>query len=156
MAETVFTAGATLSISGSVLSGTVPAPVFQSIGGLRAYSRYSGTAGGGAVIFSGAGILKTVFLHRRAQSGISTDFVDFGGAFVSGLTAFAGSSGMNLIGRAPGTHEGGVVISGSNPGNLFETTPPILFDTPFFSGLAFSDSSGTNPWTVTFSPVTLL
>lgn len=155
MAVPLITTSLSTSTSGSVLSGVLPAPAIQSIGGLRAFSRYSGSAGGGQVIFSGAGILKTVQLHRRAQSGISTDFVDFGGSFASGLTAFAGSSGMNILGRCPGTNEGGVVVSGSDPGNLYITSFPVQYDVPFFSGLAFSDASGANPWTCTYLPVTL-
>lgn len=128
-------------------------PLLGSIGGTKTYVRYSGTAGGGAVIWSGPGRLNTVQIAtRRDQSGLATAFVDFGGTFVSGLTGFAGPSGMTLVGRMVATHDTGVVWSGEAIDTTFGAATPLRFDVPFFSGLAFSDGSGTNPWTITFTP----
>ncbi len=125
-------------------------PLLGSIGGTKTYTRYSGTAGGGALIWSGTGRLNTVFLHREDTSGLKTNFVDVG-AFVSGLTGFAGASGMNIVGTAPYTFNN-AQWSGHPIDTAFGALTPIRYDIPFFSGLAFSDSSGTNPWTATFTP----
>lgn len=127
-------------------------PNITGIGGTRAFTRYAGTAGGGSVIASGPGILKTVFCFSRLQSGLPTNIVDFGGTFASGLSSFAAVSGMPIIGRVPDTYDTAVDAAGAVtiPSDPFAATRSLQFDTPFFSGLAFSDRSGNNPFTLTY------
>lgn len=124
-------------------------PHIGSIAGTRAFTRYAGSAGGGSVICSGPGVLKTVFCFSRLQSGLPSNIVDFGGTFVSGLASFAAVSGMNIIGRVPDTYDTAVNVA-TIPTDPFIATQSLIFDTPFFSGLAFSDRSGSNPFTLTY------
>ena len=124
-------------------------PNITGIGGTRAFTRYAGSAGGGSVICSGPGILKTIFVFGRLQSGLPSNIVDFGGTFVSGLITFAATSGMNIIGRVPDTYDTAINVA-SIPTDPFIATQSLIFDTPFFSGLAFSDRSGSNPFTLTY------
>ncbi len=130
----------------------VTQPLHGSIGGSKNFTVYSGTAGGGQVIWSGPGRLNTVTLYRRIQSGLNNDIVDFGGTFVSGLTGFAGASSMPFIGQSPATYEGATMPSGTYIGNAYETAFPVRFDIPFFSGLATSTTSGINAFTITYTP----
>jgi hypothetical protein len=129
-----------------------PNPVITSVGGTNTFTRYAGSAGGGSIICSGPGILKSVFVFSRLQSGFPTNIVDFGGTFVSGLATFAAASGMNIIGRVPDTYDTAVNAGGTvtTPVDAFIATQPLNFDSPFYSGLAFSDRSGSNPFTLTY------
>jgi hypothetical protein len=124
-------------------------PQIISCAGTRTFTRYAGSAGGGQVICSGPGVLKTIFCFSRLQSGLPTNIVDFGGTFVSGLITFSSSSGMPIIGRVPDTYDTAVNVP-TIPADPFIATQSLIFDTPFFSGLAFSDRSGSNPFTLTY------
>ncbi len=121
-------------------------------GGSRTFNKQSGTAGGTAQIWTGAGRLDSVHLHPGATttipiaSGISQQFWDQS-AVVSGMSA----SGLLLASLLPAMFQGINSIT-TNSGQLFYGG----FQTvgySFKSGLAFNSTSGQVGFTASFTPV---
>lgn len=130
----------------------------NQLGGQRRFSAFSGgvySLGSGfpaplaqtadhVVLWSGAGRLKTVFVHQ-AISGVALQFYDSAIVARSGPNTFQ-ESGRGLLGAIPPN------TWNNNGGTLLGIQVPITFDMPFFSGLAVVGSSGVPGFTLTWTP----
>ena len=129
-------------------------PIFETRGGTRSYTNYSGTAGQNVLVWSGAGRLNTILPLVHAASGIPINFFDAPNSLVvSGMAGFAGDSGMPIIGRLPGTQDPLAQVSGAAVDTSKTWNTPIMVEFSFASGLAYSSQSGTPGFSLSFTPV---
>ena len=131
----------------------------QNIGGSKRFTAFSGglrSLGSGTggvivtqavdhvVLWSGPGRLKTAFQFQAGVSGIAAFFYDSAVAARSGPGTFI-ESGYSILG----------MLRANSPIGIVEGTQisePIIFDTPFHSGLCANGSSGIPGFTVTWIP----
>ena len=131
-------------VVGTVLSGQGPATGQQLVteGGTKTFSRYSGTAGGDAVIHVGAGRLDYVQPHV-GLSGVAIKFYDSAVAVSGGPIA---ASGHKILGVLPANTAG--------LGHVALVGPlPLKLGAVFTSGLCITGASGQDGVTVSYSTV---
>lgn len=158
MPERVATRNPTI-LAGTNVSGTLgpnTGQICMTFGGQRSFQKLSGTAGGAATIWTGAGRLDSLIIHPPAartvavgadvNSGLRLILYDgtclgSGGPLSGELQLFAGFSN---------TGNGGVeatVSGGFRCGNVFQ------LGHPFLSGLSHNSTSGQDGFTCFFTPV---
>ena len=119
-------------------------------GGTRTHTIFSGTAGGDAAIFVGAGRLDAAFFHPGAQlalSGQSVMFYDAASPYSGGPIPASGQT--KVVGVL-------ATVAASRPaasGDVFQGGVVQQFGFAFTSGLCFQGRSGQFGWSASYTPV---
>lgn len=144
-----------LIFAGTNMSGVLGPNTGQlcfTTGGQRSFQKQSGTAGGAATIWTGAGRLDAIHIHPPSvptlangsdiMSGIPLVFFD-----ATALASGAPLSGEIVVYKGTGTTQ---PVAGSG---VFRYGAVIQLGFPFLSGLSHSSISGQDGFTVFFTPV---
>jgi hypothetical protein len=119
--------------------------LFTSPGGQRTHTVFSGTAGGDANIYAGAGRLDVGFQFGAAVlalSGKSITFYDSAVAVSGGPLATSGHKVIGVLGSPSQAASGDM----STPGAVTQ------FGVRFTSGLCYASTSGQVGFTASYSP----
>ena len=140
----------TTMVGSTILSGLPnTGQVLFTQGGSVTFSKLSGTAGGNAMIFTGAGRLDSIHYHPSAipaASGFPLLFYDAASA-LSGH----GASGYTIL-DTTNTAQFGSVFATFNSG-VVNIGGDKQVGRVFQSGLAFQSQSGQAGFTVSYTPV---
>ncbi len=126
--------------------------VMFSQGGTKNFTNYSGTAGGDAAIWVGAGRLDSAFFNAGSiatLSGQTVTFYDAATAVSGGPLAASNHKILGILGFPPGNApfvalSGQVFVAGQ---------PPTFFGTVFTSGLCHTGRSGQLGFSAQYTPV---
>ena len=121
----------------------MPQPTYTTQGGLRTACVFSGTAGGDALLFSGAGRINYILPHGVQTSGVAVTFYDSAIAVSGGPLP---ASGHTIVGVLPATQS---PVSGTV---FFTNGSPIEVNMSFRSGLCIASRSGQVGVTVSYTP----
>jgi hypothetical protein len=136
-------------IAGTVLESGTPntGQVMYSDGGNRLNSVFSGTAGGDANHWVGAGRLDSAFYHGQTVLALSGQFVTFYDAAAAVSGGPLATSGHKIVAVL------GFGNFGNASGNVYTGGDLVKFGTVFTSGLCYASRSGQLGFSVCYTPV---
>ena len=154
MPERIATAKPTVMV-GSPISGSLgpnTGQICMTFGGQRSFGKLSGTAGGAATIWTGAGRLDAVHVHPPSVPTLANGSDIMSGiplVFFDSTTPGSGAplSGEIQLWKGTGTTQ---PVAGSG---VFRYGAVVQMGFPFLSGLSHSSISGQDGFTVYFTPV---
>lgn len=142
---------------GSTISGSLgpnTGQICMTFGGQRSFQKQSGTAGGAATIWTGAGRLDSILFHAPTNTLAAGAAVESGLPLVLFDSVAHGSgaplSGEIVLWRGVSTQ---LAYNSVISGVLTRVGGVLRLGHPFLSGLSHSSISGQDGFTVFFTPV---